>query len=412
MKSFTEIKETLKEYQAGYLLNFYEELSEEERENFMEQIEKIDFAYMKELYESVKNGVTFETGEKEISPITAFDKTKLSEEEYQRLNILGESLIKDGKLAVCSMAGGQGTRLGYNGPKGTFMLDLDGKPTSIFETIIHKLKMAYEAFGVHIYWYVMTSRQNHAVTVKFFKDNNYFGYDKNYILFFEQGELPLIDKSGKVVMKDKSHIFMAPDGNGGIFKALEDKKILNHMREHGIEYLAVGNVDNILINMVDPVTVAVMKENQSEALSKVFMKPSPEGKWGVFCKIDGIPHVIEYSETPKELLEARNEAGELIYGDVHFGCNFFHINLLNRIASEKLPMHAASKKNKFLAENGAEKEEEVYKFEAFIFDAFTMANNLIVCRVKREEEFAPIKNKEGDESPETAVELYKKFYHQ
>ena len=374
-------------------------------------IEKIDFEYMKSLYESAKNGVTFDTTEKEITPITAYDKSKIDNSELTRLNEMGVELIKSGKLAICSMAGGQGTRLGFDGPKGTFMLNINDKSISIFETTVNKLKDAYSEYGVLVYWYIMTNRQNNDVTVKFFEDNNYFDYDRNHIIFFEQGELPLIDKNGNIVMKDMNTVFMAPDGNGGIFKALDDKKILHHMRENGIEYIAVGNVDNILINMIDPIAISVMKENDSEILSKVFLKESPEGKWGVFCKINGIPQVIEYSEISKEMLEAKNDAGELIYGDVHFGCNFFDISLLERIASEKLPMHAALKKNKFVDEFGNSKEEEVYKFEAFIFDAFTIAKNLIVFRVKKDDEFAPIKNKEGDESPETAVELYKRFYN-
>lgn len=299
---------------------------------------------------------------------------------------------------------------GFNGPKGTFILNLNGKLTSIFETTILKLKKAFETYGTYLYWYIMTSSQNHAETVHFFEENDYFGYDKEHIIFFQQGELPLLDKEGKIVLKDKSHIFMAPDGNGGIFKALGDNEILTHMQNHGIKYLAVGNVDNILIHMIDPLVLGVMEQTKVEVLSKSFMKPSPEGKWGVFCKINGEPHIIEYTETPKELLEARNESGELIYGDAHFGCNFFSLNLLERIVNEKLPMHIAVKKNTFLNERGELMEAEAYKFEAFIFDAFVAAKDICVFRVKKEGEFAPIKNKEGDESPESAKVLYEKNY--
>lgn len=299
---------------------------------------------------------------------------------------------------------------GFNGPKGTFILNLNGKLTSIFETTILKLKKAFETYGTYLYWYIMTSSQNHAETVQFFEENHYFGYDKEHIIFFQQGELPLLDKEGKIVLKDKSHIFMAPDGNGGIFKALGDNEILTHMQNHGIKYLAVGNVDNILIHMIDPLALGVMEQTKVEVLSKSFMKPSPEGKWGVFCKINGEPHIIEYTETPKELLEARNESGELIYGDAHFGCNFFSLNLLERIVNEKLPMHIAVKKNTFLNERGELIEAEAYKFEAFIFDAFVAAKDICVFRIKKEEEFAPIKNKEGDESPESAKVLYEKNY--
>ena len=256
----------------------------------------------------------------------------------------------------------------------------------------------------------MTSIQNHEQIVSFFEKNHYFGYEKDHILFFHQGELPLLNQEGKIVLKEKDSVFMAPDGNGGIFRALEKEEILHHMKEHYIQYLAIGNVDNILIHMVDPIAIGLMKEKNAELLSKSFMKPSPEGKWGVFCKINGKPSVIEYSETPKELLEARNEEGELIFGDAHFGCNFFALSLLEKITSKALPMHAAWKKNKGIDKNGDVKEMDTYKFEAFIFDAFEVADSILVYRTKREEEFAPIKNKEGEESPSTAIALYRKFY--
>ena len=404
MKTFDEVYEYLKKYNEEHLLRFYDELSEDEKVTLINQIKNIDFDYMKDLYNN-KSG--FEMGNKEIANIPAIDKMKI---DVSKFELLGTEMIKNGELAVCSMAGGQGTRLGFNGPKGTFMLNLD-RPTSIFETIVNKLKDAYKKYGVLTYWYVMTSEQNNNETVKFFEDNNYYGYDKEHIIFFKQGELPLLDAEGKIVLKDKANVFMAPDGNGGIFKALGTNGILEHMKQHGIKYLTVGNVDNILIHMVDPIVLGIMSEKNAELLSKSFIKPSPEGKWGVFCKVNGRPRVIEYIETPRELLEARNEEGELMYGDAHFGCNFFHINLLEKIVTEKLPMHAALKKNKHINDNGEITEIDTYKFEAFIFDGFEKAEDLLVFRVKRDDEFAPIKNKEGEETPESAIELYKKFYN-
>lgn len=400
---YEKILEELKAYNQEHLLKFYYELEEEERKDLLKQISNIDFKYMKELFDGRDK---FEMMDKEITNIAATDKDKIDKEKYEKI---GTELIKEGKLAICSMAGGQGTRLGFDGPKGTFMLDLD-KPTSIFETIINKLKTAYDKYGILIYWYVMTSKQNNDDIVKFFEDNNYFGYDKEHIIFFEQGEFPLLDSEGSVVLKDKNEVFMAPDGNGGIFRALGSRGVIEHMKNHKIKYLAVGNVDNILIHMVDPIMIGLMSEKNAELASKSFMKPSPEGKWGVFCKMDGKPRVIEYIETPRELLEARDEDGELLFGDAHFGCNFFDVDLLSRIVSEKLPMHAALKKNKAIMANGEFEEINTYKFEAFIFDAFSMAKDILIFRVKRDEEFAPIKNKEGDESPETAIMLYKKFY--
>lgn len=397
------LKRILKKHNQEHILAFYDELSENEKEKLLMQVSVINFDYIDKLYNDASK---FEINGKEITSLEAFDKSKNDTSEYKKI---GEEMIKNGELAICSMAGGQGTRLGFDAPKGTFMLDLK-KPTSIFETIINKLKFAYEKYGRLIYWYVMTSETNNNATIKFFEDNNYFDYDKEHIIFFKQGELPLLDETGKIVLKAKDEIFMAPDGNGGIFKALGDNAIIEHMKNNGIKYLAIGNVDNILIHMVDPIIIGLMKQKNVELASKSFMKPSPDGKWGAYCRVNGKPRVIEYTETPKELLNARNEEGELIYGDAHFGCNFFKINLLERLVSIGLPMHKAVKKNSHITENGESEEINTLKFEAFIFDAFEMANDIIVFRTKREEEFAPIKNKEGDESPETALELYKKFY--
>ena len=401
---YEEVIEKLEKYNQEHLLEFYNELNENEKKDLLSQISKIDFEYIEGLYAARDK---YEMMDKEISNVAATDKSKIDTEKY---GIIGAELIKNGKLAVCSMAGGQGTRLGFEGPKGTYMLELD-KPTSIFETIVNKLKLAYKKYGVLTYWYIMTSKQNNDTIIKFFEDNNYFEYDKEHIIFFMQGELPLVDENGKVALKEKNKIFMAPDGNGGIFKALGTEKIVEHMQLNNIKYLAVGNVDNILIHMIDPIMIGLMSARNAELASKSFMKPSPEGKWGVFCKMDGKPRVIEYIETPRELLEARNEEGELLFGDAHFGCNFFDISLLEKIVSEKLPMHAALKKNMVLNTFGNYEETNTYKFEAFIFDAFGVAKDILIFRVNREEEFAPIKNKEGDESPRTAIELYKKFYN-
>lgn len=394
----------VKENNQEHLLNVYDKLAGEQKETFFNQISSINYEYMNSLFEAKDH---IEMMEKKLTSVNVTDSQKIDKKRYEPI---GDNLIKSGKLAICSMAGGQGTRLGFNGPKGTYMLDLE-KPISIFETIVNRLKEAHNKYDMLIYWYIMTSRQNNAETIKFFEDNNYFGYSKEHIIFFEQGELPLLDKNGKMVLNEEGNIFMAPDGNGGIFKALDEKGILNHMKEHGVEYLTVGNVDNILIHMIDPIALGVMKDNNSDLLAKSFMKPYPEGRWGVFCKMDGKLGVIEYSETPEELLNARNEEGELTFGDAHYGCNFFSRNLLERFASEKLPMHTAIKKNKVLCEDGNLKEIETYKFEAFIFDAFAKAENEMIYRIVKDEEFAPIKNKEGAESPETAIKLYKEFYN-
>ena len=309
------------------------------------------------------------------------------------------------------MAGGQGTRLGHEGPKGTFIVDIEPSK-SIFEILTDKLKAAHEKYSVYINWYIMTSESNNDETVKFFEDNNYFGYSKEHIRFFKQGELPLLDFDGKIVLQEKGKIFMAADGNGGIFEALCRNNILDDMRQKNIKYLCIGNVDNILINQVDSLLIGMMKEKNYNLASKSVPKKSATERVGVFGKINGQPAVIEYSDIDPELARKTKEDGTLVFSESHFGCNVFSIELLEKISNKKLPYHVARKKNMYVGANEemiASLEANTYKFEAFIFDGFMMADDILIFQVKREEEFAPIKNKEGEDSPQTATELYMNY---
>ena len=228
----------------------------------------------------------------------------------------------------------------------------------------------------------------------------------------KQGELPLTDFNGKVLLQTKNKIFKAANGNGGIFKALADNGIIDELTEKEIEYLVTCNVDNILIKPIDEIMFGVLKSKNIGIGIKSIIKRSPEEPVGVCCIKDKKPTVIEYIDLPKELAEARNDDGTLEYGEAHFGCNYLSVKLLNKIAEEKLPYHSAKKKNKYYDVNGnfidAEEINSI-KSEMFIFDGFEMADTAIAFRTRREEEFAPIKNKTGEDSPETAMKLYEEY---
>lgn len=407
--NYEEAVQLLKKHNQEQLLNFYNELNENQKEDLLNQISNIDFELMQSLFENlfVK---TLE--EKYIDPIeNAVIKANMNKEDKAKYEEIGTNAIKNGELAICSMAGGQGTRLGHEGPKGTFIVDIE-PAKSIFEILTDKLKSAYEKYGVYINWYIMTSESNNYETVKFFEDNNYFGYSKEYIKFFKQGELPLLDFDGKIILQEKNKIFMAADGNGGIFEALYRNNILEDMRQKNIKYLCIGNVDNILINQVDSLLIGMMKENNYHLASKSVPKKSATERVGVFGKINGQPAVIEYSDIDPEMAKKTKEDGTLVFSESHFGCNVFSRELLEKIGNKKLPYHVARKKNKYVGANEemlASIEANTYKFEAFIFDGFMMADDILIFQVKREEEFAPIKNKEGDDSPQTAKELYMNY---
>lgn len=408
MKEYKEIEKTLKEFGQEHLLNFYNELDEEGKKDLLNQISKIDFKQMKNLYEN-KDKIL--NTDKKIESIPVIKKENLKDDERQKIFDIGAEIIKNKKIAVCQMAGGQGTRLGYNGPKGTLIINKITPPKSIFEIFSEKLKEIYEMFDVKIKWYIMTSSSNDYETKKFFEENNYFEYGKENISFFVQGELPLLNTDGKIILERKDKIFMAPDGNGGIYEALRKNNILKEMKENNIEYLGIGNVDNILLNLLDPVFVGLMAKDNYELSTKTTTKVSPEEKVGVVCKINNNPGVVEYTEISEEMANKRDENGNLLFGEGYFGCSIFKVDLLEKI-TDKLYYHVAFKKNNYIDENGTEIKAEkpnTYKFEAFIFEGFNMAKNMLVLNVKREEEFAPIKNKEGVDSIETAAILYSNF---
>ena len=393
-------KEILKKYGQEHLLSNYEKLSDEDKSRLLNDILTIDFGEISKLYEQTKHKIEFENCK--IEPIEHVDKAKLSNEEIQKYSEIGIEQIKKGKLAAVTMAGGQGT----------FDLGLDSHK-SIFEILCDTLKLARKKYGVVVPWYIMTSDENNDETVEFFEKNNYFDYPKEAVKFFIQGEMPMINKEGKILLNEEGLIKQAGAGHGAIFEAMRKNGIIYEMQNKGIEWVFIGGVDNVLVKMVDPVLIGLSIERNVLAAGKSVVKANPHEKVGVFCKKDGKPSVIEYSEISNELAEAVDEKGELLFGESHILCNQFNIKILEELAKNKLPYHVAFKKATYMDEKGniiSPTEPNAYKFEAFIFDAFSSIPEMLVMRVKREEEFAPVKNAEGVDSPETARKLYKDYF--
>ncbi len=404
-------KDLLKKYGQEHLLAFYDNLPKEKQNQLLDEILTTDFKQMQKLYESTKTNPSFE--DTKIEPISYVDKAKLSKEELERYNSLGENAIREGKLAVVTMAGGQGTRLGHNGPKGTFDLGLESHK-SIFEILCDTIKEASKKYNVNIPWYIMTSDENNDDTVEFFEKNNYFDYEKTAVKFFRQGTLPMIGKDGKILLNEEGMIKLAADGHGGVFEAMRKNGVIYDMKQKGVEWVSVTGVDNILARLADPLFLGIQIATQQMTASKSAIKAYAEEKVGVFCKRDGKPGVIEYSEISKELAEAKDENGEFLLGESNLVFHQFHISILDKISVEKLPYHVALKKANYKDETGKivnATEPNAYKFEAFLFDIFSYVPDMLVFRVKREEEFAPVKNAEGVDSPETARALYKAFHH-
>ena len=404
------IRKTLKKYSQEHLLNGYERLDDVKKKQLLDQIKTTDFELINNLYNNTKNKT--ETLNDTISPIEFLDKEKLNG-YYRSFQETGEKAIRVGKLAAVTMAGGQGTRLGHNGPKGTFDIGLESHK-SLFELLSDSLKEQGKKYGVTIPWFIMTSEENNKETIEFFAKHRYFGYEKDKnIFFFKQGELPMVDTEGKILIGEDGLIKEAADGHGGIYEALVKNGMTKKMRELGVEWIFIGGVDNCLVKMVDPLLMGIAIQKQVTAAGKSVVKANPQEKVGVFCKKNGRPSVIEYTEIPEEMANATDERGELIYGESHILCNLFNINAVERMGNKPLPYHSAFKKATYIDKDGNKivpDAPNAYKFEAFLFDAFGELDDMAILRVKREEEFAPVKNASGIDSPETARELYRKFY--
>jgi len=403
-----EAQEIVKKYNQEHLINFYDNLTIEKKEELVNQILEIDFDLLENLYKNINSK---KQSEDKITPIEYKDKSKMSEQEKNAYREKAREALKNNKYAVVTMAGGQGTRLGHDGPKGTFILNIN-PPKSLFEIFCDKLKEIKNKYGVVIPWYIMTSKENNSATIEFFEKNNFFNYERDSIKFFIQNEIPMVNTEGKVILTEEGIVKQAANGHGGIFEAMFSNNIVKELEEKEIEWAFIGPVDNPLVQMVDEIMLGYAIDRNIMAVGKSIVKANPEEKVGVFCKRNNKPSVVEYTEITKEMAEATDDEGELLFGESHLNCNLFNIKAIQKIGDDKLPYHIAFKKATYMDENGniiKPEEPNCYKFETFIFDAFEKLENMEVIRGKREEEFAPVKNKEGVDSPETAIELYNKY---
>ena len=403
------IKKVLKKYGQEHLLLKYDEMNDEQKKELLNQIKDIDFDLMEELYEKARKPV--DLGKVTIEPIEHVDKSKLTVAEREMYEKKGIEAIKYNKFAVVTMAGGQGTRLGHKGPKGTFIFDTETNK-SIFEALCDTIKDAWRKYDTVIPWYIMTSRENNDATVAFFEEHNYFGYPKEAIRFFKQGELPMVSLTGKILLEENGMVKKAANGHGGTLQSMEKNHIIDEMKQNGIEWVFINGVDNVLVKPVDPLLIGMSIHNKVLGAVKSIAKTDPKEKVGVFCRKNKKVGVIEYTEISEEMANLRDDDRSLVYGDANAIFHLYNIKGLEKVSEMKLPYHTAVKKAKYLDENGKlieGTEPNAYKFEMFIFDSYELFDDVVVLRVKREEEFAPIKNAVGQDSPETARKLYKDY---
>ena len=269
-------------------------------------------------------------------PIEHVDKSKLPVSEKEMYEKKGIEAIKYNKFAVVTMAGGQGTRLGHTGPKGTYIFDPE-KGKSIFEALCETLKKAWRKYDTVIPWYIMTSKENNDATQRFFERNNYFGYPENHIRFFMQGELPMLSTDGKILLSKDGLVKMAANGHGGTLHSMETAGVLDEMKHNGIEWVFINGVDNVLVKPVDPLLIGMSIHNKVLGAVKSIEKTDPKEKVGVFCRKNKKVGVVEYTEISDKMANLRDDYGSLVYGDANAIFHLYNIKGLEKVSDINLP---------------------------------------------------------------------------
>ncbi len=400
---------SLRAYGQEHLLRFWPELNDAQRGELRRDIAAVDFEFLVRLRrEAAATSVV--SRDEDIRPLPGRTWQALELGERAAAANAGMRCLREGKAAACVVAGGQGTRLGLDGPKGTLDIGLpSGK--SLFQLQAERLLSLSRRSGRPIPWYVMTSRANHDDTVAFFTTQQFFGIARDLIFFFPQGELPIIDEQGKILLAEKHRLAMGPNGNGGCFTALQQSGALEDMRRRGVEWLFLYGVDNALIRVCDPHLLGFAAASDLPIASKAVAKASAQEPVGVFCLRDGRPAVLEYSEIPPELREARDAQGGLVFRSANIATHLFRTDFLAAQASRPLPFHLARKKISAVdAEGRVQKPDapNACKFEMFLFDLFPRAPGMALLEVERNEEFAPVKNHSATsetDNPRTARAL-------
>ncbi len=382
-----------------HVLKYYDELTQDQQKELLNQIEITDFSA---LVHCRKGG-----GERgKFAPLGALELPEIGEKKEYFMQI-GRKAIRDGKVGAVLLAGGMGTRLGSDEPKGVYDIGLT-RPVYIFERLIENMMDVVRQTGTYFHLFVMTSDKNDAITRSFLKEKAYFGYPEEYVHFFLQKMAPASDYEGHVYMEEKYRISTSPNGNGGWFTSMQAAGLAAFAHERGIEWLNIFSVDNVLQRIADPVFVGATLDAGVSVGAKVVKKNAPREGVGVMCLEDGRPSIVEYYELTDEMAEAKNEKGEPAY---NFGVilNYlFSMHALETLFKGKMPCHVVEKKIPHIDENGVHIEPEGpngYKYEELVLDMIHQLDTCLPFEVVREREFAPIKNQTGVDSVESARAL-------
>lgn len=406
------LKAKLQKLDQGHLLDFWHTLSPEEQQILYDDIESGDLAdacrqFQRTMTESSAGPQgPIDERLKPVPPEALGGSCRSSDEQLRKYEHIGMEAVSRGEVAVLLLAGGQGTRLGVNYPKGMYDVGLPSHKTLFqlqAERLVKLQQLASAACGRQgdVVWYIMTSDSTKEPTVQFFERNNYFGLNRDNLVFFEQGTLPCFTFDGRIILDKPMRLARAPDGNGGLYRALARHGIIDDMRSRGIRYVHAYCVDNILVRMADPVFMGYCISRQADCGAKVVEKTVPTESVGVVCQVDGKYQVVEYSEITMETAQKRNPDNRLTFSAGNICNHFFSTDFLHEIVSEKEPMlchHIAKKKIPYVDESGQTVKPikpNGIKMEKFVFDVFRFSKNFAVWEVERDVEFSPLKNADG-----------------
>ena len=397
--TYQQAKELLEKKGQAHLLAYYDELDEAGKKNLLEGIANIEWSFE----EALANPADLSGKDRDIKPIAGLRRADI-EARLQEFEKVGVEAIKAGKVAAVLLAGGMGTRLGVDGPKGAYDIGIT-KPLYIFEQQMKNLMEVTEKCGVIVPLYIMTSDKNHAQTTSFWKEHNYFGYPETEVKFFKQDMAPAVDYDGKIILEKKDTPALSPNGNGGWFSSLQRAGLCEDLHARGVEWLNIYAVDNVLQRIADPVFVGATILTGVNCGAKVICKTEPKEKVGVLCMDGAQPDIIEYYELTDEMANMRDESGELSYCYGVIMNYLFRLSTLEEIVDKKIPVHIVEKKIECLCEDGVTRKPEKEngkKFEALAVDLIKLMGSVLPFEVVREKEFAPIKNKTGVDSVESA----------
>ena len=402
--TYQQAKSLLEEKGQLQLLRYYDELDEQGKEKLLNAIADLKWDFE----DALAHPVDMSDNGRDIRPIEGM---RLADVEKRRTEFekIGVEAIQKGKVAAVLLAGGMGTRLGADGPKGVYDIGIT-KPLYIFEQQMKNLQEVNDKCGVFVPIYIMTSDKNHNQTTAFWKEHGYFGYDEKDVHFFKQDMAPAVDFDGKILLETKDTPALSPNGNGGWFSSLQRAGLTEDLHKRGVEWLNIYAVDNVLQRIADPIFVGATIASGVNCGAKVVCKNNPYEKVGVLCKDGDKPDIVEYYELTDAMANLKDKDGNLAYSFGVIMNYLFRLSKLEEIADKKIPVHVVKKKVECVCEDGVTRKPETEngkKFEALAVDLIKLMDSALPFEVVREKEFAPIKNKTGVDSVESARELLK-----